>query len=106
MDGAIKPPPEREREKKMSTESKKVTLVNDFHNTEINVVVTADTQYSATWVLSARQCRRVREALCNDNNCACGNEIAIRGRHENFRFDSSNSIDDQDCRLIGFRFFE
>lgn len=45
---------------------KKVTLKNDFHKTEINIVVPENGQ------LSPRQMRRIRETLCGIKECRCG----------------------------------
>jgi hypothetical protein len=47
----------------------KITLRNDFHNTEVNVVLKGDT-------LTRNQMYRVKKALCGRDNCACG---PIRG---------------------------
>jgi hypothetical protein len=49
----------------------RVTLRNDFHNTEINVNVTDPKGY-----LSVAQTRRVKDALCGITDCCCGD---VRG---------------------------
>ena len=49
------------------------TLKNDFHNTEVTVLVAAGEP------LSIHQERRVNAALCGISDCSCG---AIRGPQE------------------------
>lgn len=52
---------------------RKVTLHNDYHNTEVTVIPPANGH------LSARQTRRVEKALCGMSDCTCG---TIRGHQE------------------------
>ncbi len=55
----------------MNTSKAKITLVNTFHNTEVNLVVG-----SADWKnhigISASQYYRAMRALCGATGCGCG----------------------------------
>lgn len=54
----------------MNSESKKrVTLYNNFHGTEVNVLVEFSDFGSA--YLTKHQTRRVRKELCGCNGCGC-----------------------------------
>ncbi len=51
----------------------KITLTNDFHRTQINLVLKPHNR------LSLRQVRRAREALCGMADCQCGGDLGQRG---------------------------
>lgn len=53
----------------------KITLKNDFHNTEINLVV-------KDGKLSPAQVKRSRKALCGIAGCTCGDELGTRGQQD------------------------
>jgi hypothetical protein len=55
---------------------RKATLTNDFHHTEISIIV-PDTGWLTAW-----QCRRIRKALCGMSDCECGDALGMRGRQE------------------------
>lgn len=59
----------------------KIILYNDFHNTEVNVVVPFN------GVLTKSQMRRVQKKLCGRKNCACG---PVRGdKNPDFAYTSA-----------------
>jgi hypothetical protein len=64
----------KKKEKKMRKESKKFTLRNRFHNTEVNVVLKKDGR--GNYPLSESQIKRVRKTLCGCTYCSCG---VVRG---------------------------
>jgi len=74
----------------------KVTLVNNFHNTQCNVIINYNEQ-TKTFRLTQSQDNRINNALCGMKDCDCG---TIRGKcyitntGENFRFEviSSNGL--------------
>jgi hypothetical protein len=51
----------------------KLTLVNNFHNTETTIHVPESGKLTAT------QVRRARRALCGVHGCTCGGELGERG---------------------------
>ncbi len=51
---------------------KKITLYNDFHNTEVNLLV-------RDGKLSRNQVARARRELCGIEGCCCGDEFGMRG---------------------------
>lgn len=61
----------------------KITLRNDFHNTEIKVI-------PRDGKLSIQQVKRIRKALCGIQSCACGDILGMRGQ------DNPEIIADQD----------
>lgn len=63
------PPPEMRK-----GETMKITIRNNYHNTEASVTVNrlpAD--------ISKRQVDRIRRALCGISGCTCGNALGARG---------------------------
>jgi hypothetical protein len=52
---------------------KKVTLTNDFHNTEVTIIIPDSGE------LSRRQTLKVNSTLCGNPDCCCG---TIRGSQE------------------------
>lgn len=78
--------------------SKKFTLRNDFHNTEVSVIVKEGEAFSAT------QQRRVRKALCGVYECRCG---TIRGPQDIHVYETwegrymIDSVENQDVRQDG-----
>ncbi len=59
---------------------KKITLTNDFHNTELNVV-------PQNGKLSVSQIKRAKRALCGVSGCACSGDIGTRGRQNGFEIE-------------------
>ena len=59
-------------------ERKKVTMKNDFHNTEATVYCQYDAQRN-TGYLSPRQYSRALKKLCGMADCECG---GVRGRQD------------------------
>lgn len=57
----------------------KITIYNEFHNTEAAVQVTT---LPAT--LSPSQVRRVRRKLCGIEGCTCGGDLSERGGQDVF----------------------
>lgn len=53
------------------SETMKLTLTNNFHNTSVNVVVSDPNEYGEH-TLSDSQVRRVRRELCGMQECGCG----------------------------------
>lgn len=51
----------------------KIRLFNDFHNTEVSIMV------SPGKPLSAYQIRKIRRTLCGMDDCCCGNDLDMRG---------------------------
>ncbi len=52
--------------------TKKITLYNDFHNTEVNLLV-------RDGKISRNQILRARRELCGIRDCVCGDEFGTRG---------------------------
>jgi hypothetical protein len=61
----------------------KITLKNDFHNTEVGVyaveITSGTSGRTVGYLLSAQQTRRVRKRLCGIAGCACGDDLSLRG---------------------------
>lgn len=57
----------------MTTAKQKVTLKNDYHNTEVTIIVRDGDE------LSKAQMRRVESTLCGMADCHCG---IIRGQQD------------------------
>lgn len=65
---------------------KKITLRNDFHNTEVTILTSADSPREAWEEIqlgicahdpgSIRKARRIEKALCGMSDCRCG---TVRG---------------------------
>ena len=55
----------------------KLTLINDFHNTEVTLLAKA-TPRDGIWELSPHQVRRAARALCCAD-CICGGFAGQRG---------------------------
>jgi hypothetical protein len=49
----------------------KIQLHNDFHNTNVNIIVSEPNRYG-DYKLSDSQVRRIRKALCGMSDCGCG----------------------------------
>jgi len=56
-----------------TTTGSKITLSNDFHNTEVTVLVKDNR-------LTNRQIDRARRALCGIAGCTCSGATGTRGR--------------------------
>lgn len=56
-------------------EQMKLTLVNDFHRTSVNLVSKDER------TLSPRQVKRARKALCGIDGCTCGGDLGERGNN-------------------------
>ena len=59
---------------------KKITLRNDFHNTEINLV-------PHDGKLSPSQVARARRTLCGIENCCCSGDLGTRGPQDGFELE-------------------
>jgi len=55
--------------------TKKVTLINNFHSSEVNVLVPANGR------LTKSQTRRVARKLCPSDTCTCG---TVHGAQEGY----------------------
>ena len=53
-----------------------ITLRNDFHNTEVNLMVGPGEEISQT------QQQRAKRVLCGGTGCACSNALGVRGPQE------------------------
>lgn len=53
----------------------KITLYNDFHNTEITLIV-------KNGMLSPAQVKKSKKALCGIAGCTCGDELGTRGNQD------------------------
>ena len=51
---------------------KTITLKNDFHNTQVNLI-------PKDGCLSVGQIQRARRELCGSRSCCCGRELGQRG---------------------------
>lgn len=60
----------------------KITLKNDFHNSEINLncEVKSHIHNVATAYLSANQTKRAKSKLCGISGCTCSGVDGSRGR--------------------------
>lgn len=54
----------------------KVTLKNEFHNTEVNIHVPDN------GILSVGQTRRARRSLCGMDDCCCGSVDTLQGDYD------------------------
>jgi len=54
----------------------KITLTNNFHNTEINLVVLSN---GGGNMFSKSQVAKARKALCGIKGCTCGGMLGERG---------------------------
>ena len=52
---------------------KRITLTNDFHNSEVTLNVKDST-------ISAGQVKKARRELCGISGCTCGNDLGMRGK--------------------------
>ena len=53
----------------------KITLYNDFHNTEVTLLIPA----TGPRYLSPQQIRRARKTLCGHRDCCCSGDLGTRG---------------------------
>lgn len=51
----------------------KITLRNNFHNTETTLIVNDD------GIISKRQVKAAHDRLCGSDSCTCGNDFGARG---------------------------
>lgn len=68
----------------------KITLSNNFHNTEATANVKS---YSAKdeYIISKRTARRLRRELCGSKDCTCGDTFGARpNRIEIYQEDADN----------------
>lgn len=56
--------------------TKKITLCNEFHNTEINLVAKIDA--CGNMLLSNGQVSKARRTLCGIDGCKCGDAAGCR----------------------------
>lgn len=57
----------------------KITLRNNFHNTEVKLRINKVYCGGAVGKLSAHQIKRARNILCGIQGCTCGDELGCRG---------------------------
>ena len=53
----------------------KITLKNDFHNTEITLI-------AKNGMLSTGQVKKSKKTLCGIAGCTCGDELGTRGNQD------------------------
>ena len=53
----------------------KITLTNDFHNTEVTLNV-------KNGIITVGQVKRARRVLCGISGCTCGDDLGARGKQE------------------------
>ena len=70
----------------------KLTLSNDFHNTEITLNCKDDK-------LSAGQVKRANRELCGMSDCCCSGDIGYRGPQDGF--DGIEAIYDRMGKITG-----
>ena len=71
----------------------KITLSNDFHNTEISLNV-------KNGQLSAGQVKRAQKVLCGLSDCRCSGDIGYRGRQQD-GIDGIEAKHDRHGNIIG-----
>lgn len=72
--------------------TKKITLINDFHDTEIKLVVD-------NCRLSLNQTNKAKRALCGIKDCKCSGPFGYRGYQNDF--DGVEEIIDQEGKCLG-----
>jgi len=73
----------------------KITLTNDYHNTEITLASKGD-------YLSAGQVVKARRTLCGVSGCTCGDDLGRRGQQDN---EIEPLIDNQTGKINGARIY-
>ena len=63
-------------------ETEKITLRNEFHNTEVGLLVDRDAYHQGGADLSRSQILRARRELCGVQGCQCGDELGCRGAQQ------------------------
>jgi hypothetical protein len=60
---------------------KKITLTNDFHNTEATVipVLITEGRFSGKYKISRKTAQRLHRELCGSKECCCGDTFGARG---------------------------
>ena len=53
-----------------------ITLKNDYHDTECKLRLKQDR------ILSAYQIKKAWNTLCGIDDCTCGNDAGMRGKHD------------------------
>lgn len=64
---------------------KKVSLKNDFHNTEVTVA--GENPYYNCIRLTPRSVQKAKKALCGIEGCTCSNDLGVRGDNQGMEFD-------------------
>lgn len=59
----------------------KITLSNEFHNTEtvVNPKAITEGRFAGFYKISASTAKRARNKLCGINGCTCGGNFGERG---------------------------
>lgn len=69
----------------------KITLTNDFHNTEINLVAKQNSK--GVLYFSKSQCQKAQRTLCGIKGCGCSGVLGTRGSQQiteqNEKYDGS-----------------
>lgn len=58
---------------------KRITLTNDYHNSEVNLLVDSGALNQGGAELSPTQISRARRELCGVDGCTCGDDLGMRG---------------------------
>jgi hypothetical protein len=60
---------------------KKITLTNDFHNTEATVIpqLITEGRNKGLYKISRKTALRLRSKLCGNSDCTCGGNFGERG---------------------------
>lgn len=71
---------------------KKITLTNDFHNTEATVIPQFITEgrHKGCYKISRKTAMRLRNVLCGNSDCVCGGTFGERGLQGDITFDVIN----------------
>lgn len=61
---------------------KKITLTNDFHNTEVTVIpqLVTEGRHKGHYKISHKIAMRLRNELCGRSDCTCGGNFGERGQ--------------------------
>lgn len=80
----VKPKAEKEPKVKVETQRdvRKITLRNEFHKTEVNISVSAETNEA---IFDEGEVRRIKAKLYGVGCNFCGNELGMKG-HQDFIF--------------------
>lgn len=71
---------------------KKITLTNDFHNTEATVIpqLITEGRHKGYYKISRKTAMRLRNELCGSSDCVCGGNFGERGQQGEVMIDVVN----------------